>query len=95
MTRLSTGGTHRQTTVRMSGRMHDRLITISARLGLPLSEIIIRLIIIGLDTSQDLALDQRAVEGVARYDNSPMDNPVHSTDGSGERTDGVAESGGG
>jgi predicted DNA-binding protein len=68
MPRTSAGGTARQTTIRMSGRLHDRLVAISARLGLPLSEVILRLVIIGLDTSQDLALEQRVSEGVARYD---------------------------
>jgi predicted DNA-binding protein len=72
MPRTSQGGTMRQTTIRMSGRMYDRLTLISARLGLPLSEVALRAILIGLDTSCDLALDKPAVEGMARYDRSPV-----------------------
>lgn len=55
--------------VRMGGPLHDRLIVISSRLGLPLNEIILRLILVGLDTSQDLALERPVYDGIARFPN--------------------------
>lgn len=61
-------GTQRQTSFRMSGLMYDRLVAISARLNIPMSEVIVRLIIAGLDTTQDLALDQPSHGGFARYE---------------------------
>jgi predicted DNA-binding protein len=67
------GGTQRQTTVRMSAQMMDRLIAISARLNLPVSEVIVRLMIAGLDCTQDLALDERASEGVAKFRKVPVE----------------------
>jgi hypothetical protein len=57
------GSTKRNVTVPMSGVLRDRLIMISARLNLPLREVVLRLILIGLDTSQDLALTPKVVEG--------------------------------
>jgi predicted DNA-binding protein len=70
MARISAGGSMKQSTIRMSGKMYDRLTTISARLNLPLSEVMLRLILVGLDASQDLALTEPAVEGIVKYDRS-------------------------
>lgn len=58
----------RQTTMRMSARMYDRLVDISVRLKIPMSEVMLRLIIAGLDTTQDLALDKPSSGGMTRYD---------------------------
>lgn len=66
-------GTQRQVSLRVSGLMYDRLVTISARLNIPLAEVIVRLIIAGLDTTQDLALDEPSRGGYARYDRHPVE----------------------
>jgi hypothetical protein len=49
----------KQFTVRMSAKYFDRLAAIAARLNLPVSEVLIRASIIGLDCSDDLALEKR------------------------------------
>jgi hypothetical protein len=56
-----TGGTKRQISLRMSGRFYDRVAAIASRLNLPMSEVIIKAAIIGLDSSDDLAQEKRNV----------------------------------
>ena len=58
----------RQTSFRMSGLLYDRLIAISSRLNLSLSEVIMRLVLIGLDTSNDLALTEPSSGGMVKYE---------------------------
>jgi hypothetical protein len=59
-------------TLFMSPVLKDRLTTISARLNLPLSEVVMRLLLIGLETSSDLALSEPSVEGIAKYARHPV-----------------------
>lgn len=49
----------------MSRVLDDRLKLIAARLNLPEQEVIMRLVLIGLDTSEDLALTEPQPKGIA------------------------------
>lgn len=63
------GSTKAKCTIQYSKLLDDRLRAITVRLNMSMREVLLRLIIAGLDATQDLALTEPASrDGLARYD---------------------------